>query len=218
MYVPPDFSETDQAKLHEFIDQHGFATLISQAVEEPFATHLPLLLNRNLGPQGTLISHMARANRHWQTAADQQVLAIFHGPHAYISPGWYESTNVVPTWNYVAVHVYGILRLIDDQDRLSELIRQTVVRYESTQPNPWGLDSQDEAFVSKMLNSIVGFEVEISRIEGKWKLSQNHPSERREKVVHQLRKSDNLDDRRIADLMESAEKSTGAKPHELMKR
>ncbi len=87
MYVPPDFSETDQAKLHEFIDQHGFATLISQAVEEPFATHLPLLLNRNQGPQGTLISHMARANRHWQTAADQQVLAIFQGPHAYISPG-----------------------------------------------------------------------------------------------------------------------------------
>ncbi len=110
------------------------------------------------------------------------------------------------------MHVYGILRLIDDQDRLSELIRQTVVRYESTQPNPWGLDSQDEAFVSKMLNSIVGFEVEISRIEGKWKLSQNHPFERREKVVHQLRKSDNLDDRRIADLMESAEKSTGASP------
>ena len=207
MYVPPSFSETDQAKLHEFIDQHSFATLISQALDEPVATHLPLLLNRGQGPQGTLISHMARANGHWQTAADQQVLVIFHGPHAYISPSWYESANVVPTWNYVAVHVYGILRLIEDQNRLSELIRQMVLRYESTQPNPWVLDSQDEAFVSKMMNAIVGFEVEINRIEGKWKLSQNHPSERREKVVHQLRKSDDLDARQIADLMDTSNNS-----------
>ena len=204
MYVPPSFSETDLEKLHEFIDLHSFATLISQAGNEPVATHLPLLLNRGQGPQGTLIGHMARANSHGQTAVSQRVLAIFHGPHAYISPSWYESANVVPTWNYVAVHVYGTLRLIEDQSRLSALIHRMVERYESTQPNPWSLVSQDEGFVSKMLDAIIGFEVEIDRIEGKWKLSQNHPSERREKIVRQLRISDSPDAGQIADLMDSS--------------
>lgn len=203
MYVPPCFSETDQAKLHEFIEQHSFSTLISQVVDEPVATHLPLLLNRDQGTQGTLTGHMARANSHWQAAAGQQVLAIFHGPHAYISPSWYEAASVVPTWNYVAVHVYGTLRLIEDQSRLSALIHRMVERYESTLSNPWRLESQDEMFVSRMLDAIVGFEVVIDRIEGKWKLSQNHPSERRENVVRQLRASSNPDARQIADLMNS---------------
>lgn len=207
MYVPPSFSETDLEKLHEYIDRHSFATLISQAGTEPFATHLPLPLDRGQGPQRTLVGHMARANSHGQTAAGQRVLAIFHGPHAYISPSWYETANVVPTWNYVTVHVYGTLRLIEDQSRLSALIHRMVERYESTQPNPWLLDSQDEAFVSKMLDAIVGFEIEIDRIEGKWKLSQNHSLERREKVVRQLRTSDNSDARQIADLMDSSNNS-----------
>ncbi|SFJ57547.1 FMN-binding negative transcriptional regulator [Planctomicrobium piriforme] len=203
MYVPSSFRETDLATLHEFIDRHSFATLISQVGDEPFATHLPLLLNASQGPQGTLSGHMARANSHWQSAASQRVLAIFRGPHAYVSPSWYESPNVVPTWNYVTVHVYGTLRLVDDRSRLTDLIDQMVTRYESSQPTPWTLSSQSEGFVSKMLDAIVGFEIEIDRIEGKWKLSQNHSQDRRDKVMQHLQASDHADDRQIADLMKA---------------
>jgi transcriptional regulator len=203
MYVPSSFGETDLEKLHEFIDRHSFATLISQAGNEPFATHIPLLLNRNRGPRGTLTGHMARANPHWQTADGQRVLVIFSGPHVYISPGWYESSDVVPTWNYVTVHAYGTLRLIKNRDDLVALIRTLVERYESNQATPWWLDSQNEAFVSRMLDAIVGFEIEIDRLEGKWKLSQNNPPERREKVIRQLRTSNRPEAQQIADLMSS---------------
>lgn len=201
MYVPASFSETDPDKLRAFIDQFSFATLISQDGIDLVASHLPLLLDRNRGDHGTLTGHMARANSQWRTAAGQRVLVIFQGPHAYISPAWYESLNVVPTWNYVAVHVYGTLRLIDDRDRLLDLIRRTVERYESTRPNPWLLASQSEEYISQMLQAIVGFEVEIERIEGKWKLSQNHGSDRRSRVIGALLASADPDAQAIAELM-----------------
>jgi len=106
MYIQSNFVETDQHKLHDFIERQSFVTLVSNDGGEPVASHLPLLLDRDHGPHGRLIGHMARANPQWQSADNQSVLAIFHGPHAYISPTWYEAVNVVPTWNYVAVHVY----------------------------------------------------------------------------------------------------------------
>ncbi|MFM9962214.1 MAG: FMN-binding negative transcriptional regulator, partial [Planctomycetaceae bacterium] len=131
MYIPPSFLETDRTKLHEFMEQHSFATLISSHEDEPVASHLPLLLDRDAGPHGRLMGHMARANSHWQTAGNQRALAIYHGPHAYVSPGWIAAQNVVPTWNYVTVHAYGTLRLIEDRDRLREILQRTVSRYES---------------------------------------------------------------------------------------
>ncbi len=201
MYIPPSFLQTDPEKLHEFIDEHSFATLISQADGEPVATHLPLLREAAGSARGSLVGHMARANSQWQSATGQRVLAIFHGPHAYISPGWYESANVVPTWNYLAVHVYGTFRPIEAPGRLKELLQRLVERYESRQVSPWKMESQDEAFLSRMHQAIVGFEIEIERIEGKWKLSQNHPQERREKVIRELKTSAHPDARQIADLM-----------------
>jgi transcriptional regulator len=202
MYVPASFRETDLDVLHAFVEQHSFAILVSDAGGEPFGTHLPFLLDRQRGPHGTLVGHMARANPHWQTAAGKRALAIFHGPHAYISPAWYESENVVPTWNYVAVHAYGTLQAIDDRERLLEVLRQTVDRYESSRPVPWRLESQKDEFLARMLDAIVGFEIPIDRFEGKWKLNQNHPAERRGQVIRALESSSSPDAAAIARLME----------------
>src|SRR5215211_144800 len=103
MYIPPHFAESVLPKLHEAIERYSFATLVSGSEGDLFASHLPLLVDRNQGPQGTLVGHMARANPQWRAAAGKEVMAIFHGPHAYISPTWYQAPEVVPTWNYVAV-------------------------------------------------------------------------------------------------------------------
>ena len=186
MYIPPAFAETDLAKLHDFIEQNSFGLLVSQVEDKPFATHLPFLLDRNAGPQGTLIGHVARANPHWQHFAMQTVLAVFSGPHAYISPTWYEAENVVPTWNYLAVHVYGQITAIEDESSLLEIVQNLVSVYERNMPEPWSLDPSAN-FSKRMLAQIVGFRIGITKIEGKFKLNQNHPAERRQKVVLALR-------------------------------
>lgn len=203
MYIPPSFRQADLEKLHALMERYSFATLVSQAGGEPLASHLPLLLDRDRGPEGTLLGHMARANSHWQSAADQKVLAIYHGPDVYISPAWYAEPNVVPTWNYVAVHAYGTLRLIEDRDRLHALIERTVERYEAAETEPWSLDSQDPAFISGLLNAIVGFEIEVDRLEGKWKLNQNQSAARQGRVIQALRQAGTGNALEVADLMET---------------
>lgn len=200
MYIPPAFAEHDLMKLHDFIQQHSFGLLVSQVGEEPFATHLPLLLERFAGPQGELVGHVARANRQWESLDGQTVLAVFSGPHAYISPAWYEAENVVPTWNYTAVHVYGRVRLVEDPDSLFEIVQSTTVAYEKSRPTPWAVGGRD-TFMERLLAMIVGFRIEIERIEGKWKLSQNHPAERRQKVIRALREAGGETARAVADAM-----------------
>lgn len=200
MYVPPAFNEPDPTKLHDFIEQHSFATLVSQG-GKPVASHLPLLLDRDNQSQGRLIGHMAKANVQWKDADGQPVLAVFHGPHAYISPTWYEAENVVPTWNYVAVHVYGTFRLDDSRGRRLEIVRRYVDFYEATLEPPWSLESADDDFIDKLLDAIVGFRIDIERIEGKWKLNQNLDPTRRARVIRALRDAGGEDRQRIADLM-----------------
>jgi transcriptional regulator len=185
MYVPAAFAEPDLTRLHDFIERHSFGLLVSQVDALPFATHLPFLLDKTAGPQGTLVGHVARANSQWREAASQTVLTIFSGPHAYISPTWYEAEQVVPTWNYVAVHAYGRIQIIEDERALLEIVQETVRLYESAMPQPWSFDGSG-TFAQRMLAQIVGFRIEIDKIEGKWKLNQNHPLERREKVVRAL--------------------------------
>lgn len=202
MYIPAHFRQSDTSVLHDFIEQNSFGLLVSQTDGEPFASHLPLLLDRTAGPQGTLVGHMARANLQWQQAATGTVLAVFSGPHAYISPSWYESDNVVPTWNYAAVHVYGQLRLVDDADAVIDIVRQYVEFYERPSPRPWQLDGTS-SFIERLAAQIVGFTIEIERIEGKWKLSQNHPQERQEKVVAALASKADENSRAIAALMQN---------------
>ena len=200
MFIPPAFAELDQGKLHDFIRSHSFGLLVSTQKEEPFATHLPFLLEPDKGSHGSLIGHMARANPHWQGLDGQQVLVVFSGPHTYISPSWYEAENVVPTWNYVAVHAYGVIRLIEDPNILAHILTATVETYERKMPNPWSIDT-DADFFQKLARAVVGFRVEINRLEGKWKLNQNHPEERRQKVAHALEMSTDPDAREIARLM-----------------
>lgn len=201
MYTPPSFEETDQTKLHDFIEQHSFATLVSHAGPEPIASHLPLLLDRETTSHGRLIGHMARANSQWQQAEGHRVLAIFAGPHAYISPAWYEAQNVVPTWNYVAVHVSGVLSVDRDRDLARETVRKYVDFYELGMERPWSIDDVDDGFLDGLLDAIVSFEIPITNIEGKWKLSQNHTAERRRKVIQSLQARKSEDARQIADLM-----------------
>ena len=200
MYIPPYFVEDDPTILHDLIEQYSFGLLISSFEGRPFASHLPFLLDRKSGPNGALIGHMARANPQWECLDGQEILAVFAGPHAYISPSWYEAENVVPTWNYVAVHVYGRARLVHDIDALLPLLAETVRTFEQNMPTPWSLSDDDE-FARKLSAGIVGFRIEIERLEGKKKLSQNHSAERRTKVIAALKDSEQADAREIARLM-----------------
>ena len=200
MYLPAVFAEADLTKLHDFIEEYSFGLLVSQVDGVPFATHLPFLLERTSGPQGTLVGHMARANPQWREAAGQTALAIFAGTHAYISPSWYKAEQVVPTWNYTAVHAYGRVEVVEDRGALLGIVRETVRVYERAMPRPWSFDASS-TFSERMLGQIVGFRIEVERIEGKFKLNQNHPAERRRKVVRALQQRGGDDARAVAALM-----------------
>jgi transcriptional regulator len=200
MYVPPHFAETDPAVLHDFVEAHSFGLLVSQIGGEPFATHLPFLLDRDAGPHGTLVGHVARANPHWRELAGHPALAVFSGPHAYVSPTWYEAEPAVPTWNYVAVHATGRAELVEDRGELLEIVRRTVTVYESAMPRPWRLDPSS-AYVDRLLPQIVGFRLPVEKLEGKWKLNQNHPTERRAKVVRALEAAGGENAARVAAAM-----------------
>jgi transcriptional regulator len=208
MYIPSAFAETDLATLHGFIEQNSFGLLVSQVEGKPFATHLPFLLDRHSGPHGALIGHVARANPHWQHLAEQTVLAVFSGPHAYISPTWYEADNVVPTWNYVAAHVYGRAEIIEDESGLLDIVQKSVQLFERGMPQPWSLDGST-TFMKRMLAQIVGFRIEIENIEGKWKLNQNHPVERRTKVIRALQERGHENASAVARMMQGKMSAEG---------
>jgi transcriptional regulator len=203
MYVPEHYAERDLPTLHDFIERHSFGLLVSQVNGVPFATHLPLLLERTAGPNGQLIGHMARANPQWRQLMGQTALAVFSGPHAYVSPTWYEAEQTVPTWNYAAVHASGSVEVIEDRDELLSIVQRSVQVYERTMPRPWMFDSSG-VFVDRLLAQIVGFRIEIATIEGKWKLNQNHSAERREKVVRALRKRGGENALAITEMMQEA--------------
>lgn len=200
MYIPPAFEETDRNKLFNFIESHSFGLLISAAHDSLCATHLPLLVDRNAGPQGRLVGHVARANPHWRHLAGQQVLVIFSGAHAYVSPTWYQTENVVPTWNYVAVHAYGNCTLVEDEQGIAQIIQDTVETYERSLPRPWTIDS-GTPFFERLAKMVVGIRIELDRLEGKWKLGQNHPTPMRQNVAEILASQASDDSREIARLM-----------------
>ncbi len=202
MYLPDEFIVTDPSELHAFIEQNSFGLLVSQVEGLPFATHLPFLLDRTAGRHGILFGHMAKANPQWREAGGQTALAIFAGPHAYISPTWYEAEQVVPTWNYAAVHVYGRIEIVEDEAALLDIVGKAVSFYERPQSPPWSFDDSS-TFARRLLAQIVGFRIAIERIEGKWKLNQNHPVERRRKAIRALRSRGGETAQAIAELMEA---------------
>jgi transcriptional regulator len=201
MYVPASFAENDPARLHDLMRRQSFALLTSVGGNGLFASHLPLLLDAQTGPHGRLIGHMARANPQWRDVRGE-VMAVFSGPHAYVSPSWYEETGTVPTWNYVAVHAYGPFQIVEDRAEFLEILQKSVHEYEGPRPTPWAFD-ESAGHLDPMLKSIVGFRVEITRLEGKWKLNQNHSEDRRRRVARALRTQPDEDSRAIAELMET---------------
>lgn len=200
MFVPPAFAETNLPKLHQFIMKNSFGLVVSQVDGLPFGTHLPVLLRRSEGEYGTLAGHFARANPHWQQLVGQTALIIFTGPHVYVSPTWYEAKNMVPTWNYTAVHAYGRIELIDGGEPLLDILKESVQVYEQAMPQPWEFDGTG-TFTERLMEQIVGFRMVIEKIEGKFKLNQNHPSERQQRVVRALERQGDENSLGVAKLM-----------------
>jgi transcriptional regulator len=177
LYRPTHFRVDDEAALLAFIEAHGFGTLVSACARGLDVSHIPFVPER--GPDGRirLLAHVARANAQWEALAEAtHVVAIFEGPHAYVSPTWYAEHPSVPTWNYAVVHAHGRARLMDEAG-LRALLERLSRTYEEGRPNAWRLSAQPEEYVAKMLRAIVGFELEVERLEGKFKLSQNRPAE-----------------------------------------
>jgi transcriptional regulator len=204
LYIPSAFSVTDEAKLIELMQAHSFATLVSSVDGHPVATHLPLLAERDAGGALRLTGHMARANPQWQTAADAETLAIFQGPHAYISAAWYGEQNVVPTWNYVTAHVYGTLRIVEDADQAMQILSRTVAEYEANRSDAWSMDSAEPEFIERLLQAIVAFHIDITGIEGCWKLNQHHSETRRQGAIAGLQQQGSPASLQVAELMRAA--------------
>jgi transcriptional regulator len=196
MYIPRFNRVDDRDRITEFIKAHGFATIVS-ADHGLVGSHLPVLWDDGPSEWGTLRSHMARANPQWrQFASGKEILCIFHGPHAYISPSWYVMQHTVPTWNYAAVHVYGIPALMDES-ALREVVLDTTKKYEAVMPEPWTLPLSEEE-MEKMLKAIVGFSVAITRVEAKFKLGQNRSAEDQQGMLRGLEVSDDAGSRQLA--------------------
>jgi transcriptional regulator len=202
MYTPRYFAEESKEILHGLIREHSFGILVTGGEPGLQATHLPFLLDDEAESPAVLRGHVARANPQWQAlATGEEVLAIFRGAHAYVSPSTYVTPEAVPTWNYVAVHVYGRPRLIDDQGSLLTLVTRLSARYEEGRAQPWSPAKVSAGFVSAKLAGIVGFELPIERIVGKRKLSQNLVREDRMAAAEALAASGDSDSATVAGLM-----------------
>jgi transcriptional regulator len=193
VYVPSDFREERVEVLHDTIRKLALGTLVTAGADGLIASHIPMLLDPAPQPFGTLSGHIARANPQAEALrAGAPALAIFLGPEAYISPGWYatkrESGKVVPTWNYVAIHASGSVRFFDDAERLQALVTRLTELHEAPRPEPWAVSDAPASYIKGMLRAIVGFELAIERLEGKWKMTQNRPAADRAGVVEGLKR------------------------------
>ena len=197
MYIPKHFQLKDEEIIYDFIEKYSFATLFSQHNGEPYATHLPLTLNKG---ENALYGHFARPNEQWKDIEYQQVLVVFQGPHCYISPSWYETTMAVPTWNYVSIHLYGKMEIVEDQKVIFDSLNDMVKKYESPD-SPYNLIDVDSSFIEGMSKGIVAFKIKITKIEAKAKLSQNHPVERQELIIKNLENTSQQDNIQVASLM-----------------
>jgi transcriptional regulator len=205
VYIPASYAETDLPTLIAFIERHPLAAIVTVSETSGFfATHLPLILDSSAAAPGILVGHMARANPHCRQIenGDTEALVIFSGPNAYVSPQWYPSKQehgrVVPTWNYVAVHAYGTVRLRDDPAFLRQHLEALTSRHEARRDEPWHVSDAPEEFIAQQMKAIVGFQLQITRLEGKWKMSQNRSGADIDGVVRGLGSSDAESDRAVA--------------------
>lgn len=191
MYIPKHFAEPRVDVLHQLIRARPLSTLVTLSSNGLDANHVPLHLSGQPGPFGTLRGHVARANPIWKDIAeDVEALAIFHGPDAYVTPSWYptkaETGKAVPTWNYAVAHAYGTLRVIDDASWLRAHLGALTAHNEAAFAEPWHVDDAPADFTEKLIGAIVGIEIVITRLAGKWKTSQNQPTENQAGVVRGL--------------------------------
>jgi len=201
MYIPSHFRIDDPASIREFIQGNAFATVVTHSEGSAFASHLPVLVGNPEGAPSHFLAHMARANPQWHHFVNgEEVLLIFHGPHAYISPFWYEAEEAVPTWNYAVVHAYGRASVIEDTARLKQMVEILTRTYEGTQADTL-FSRWSEEFVTRMLKGIVGFEVQVTRLEAKFKLGQNRVAADTRKVFEALTHSSDPYDNALAKLM-----------------
>jgi transcriptional regulator len=203
MYIPRLFHESSWPEIRQVIEENSFATVVSCNASVPTATHVPLRLVESAGGTARLQGHMSRANPHWQLFEHEpQSLVIFAGPHAYVSPRWYDHVNV-PTWNYVAVHVYGKSRIVTDVGEMHELIKGLVDRYEggADVDARYTVEGLPAGFLESQMKGIVGFEISIDEVQASFKLSQNRDQKNYENVIKELHKSDDQNARNTAQIM-----------------
>ncbi len=182
MYTPAYHKEDRIPVQHEAVRNIGFGALVTTGASGLEASHLPMLMVPEPAPLGSLIGHVARANPQWKNApAGGEVLAMFTGPNAYVTPSWYaskaETGKVVPTWNYIAVHAYGEIAFFDDRARLREHVSRLTAAHEAGRPGPWAVTDAPAVYIETLLAAIVGFTLTITRLEGKWKMSQNRTAQ-----------------------------------------
>jgi transcriptional regulator len=206
MYQPAAFREERVDVMHALIRAQPLAVLVTVSGGVPEANHIPLLIDPLPSPQGTLRGHVARANPLWKQSHDAEALVVFQGPQVYVTPSWYpekrETGKVVPTWNYAVVHARGPLQIHDDPDWLRDLVSRLTDQQEAGMTQPWGIGDAPADYIERMLGAIVGIEIQIRQLEGKWKVSQNRQNSDRAGVVDGLMQSADPQAQAMAALVE----------------
>lgn len=191
MYIPASFRESRLEKLHDLIVKHPLGLLVTHGSNGLEASPLPFLLYADEGEQGVLRTHMAKANPHWKSAGQAECLIVFQGPDGYVTPSWYpskaETHKAVPTWNYATVHVRGSPRITEDATWLRRQLDDLTSFHERPRPLPWSVSDAPAEYLTSQMKAIIGIEISISHIEGKWKMSQNKESADREGVINGMR-------------------------------
>ena len=204
MYLPPHFRQDDREEIFAAIERARLGTIVTIGPDGPLVSHVPMMLDRDASPNGTIFCHLSRGNAQWRTPSDN-ALVIFLGPDAYVTPTWYSNKTltgeVVPTWNYIAVHVYGPMRVIEEPRELRGLLERLTTRHEDPRPQPWAVGDAPDDYLAKQFCGIVGIEIPIARIDGKWKMSQNASADDRESVAAGLDASGDSSDRETARVM-----------------
>jgi transcriptional regulator len=208
MYQPPHFREDRLEIQHALIGAHPLGLLVTSGRTGLLANPIPFVLEPDASPLGTLKAHLSRANAQWRDFdPDLEALVVFQGPEAYITPSWYEAKRehgkVVPTWNYAMVQAYGRMRTVDDPEWLLRQISALTARQEAARPEPWAVGDAPASFVAAQIKGIVGIEIEIARIEGKWKVSQNRSEADRRGVAAGLRQAEDDASWDMAELVEA---------------
>ncbi len=206
MYIPAYFKNNDLNEVRDFLNKNSFGILVSQKDSKFLATHIPLELDKNEDGKDVLVGHISKGNPQWKNFThDSEILAIFSGAHSYISSSWYDHENV-PTWNYIAVHVYGKIKIIEGE-KLINALKKLVDKYEMNSDKPVSVEKMSEKFISKEIKGIVGFEIEISEIQSAYKLSQNRDSVNHNNITEELEKKGDSNSQIIAEEMKKHKKN-----------